>query len=573
MAFANLVFPTRPDSAKRMVVGSSCRMNFDGALNLEVDASYGLGDYKLSASSAANVIASIEKVVPAKITLPSAEVKPLGSASVKYAHTDQFGLVLEKQDANMALIYLMRSATNEFDEGADITVGVTTTDASVTLDAAQIQQTVQQVTGSATLAGLVGPAVAQEGNNLTTAALAKLNTWISDGKGNSAVSIALAQQTGRTLLFDYTVDLTQPAVAAQSWEDLLSRKIQDATRIPGFTLQAGSGVAEQLKRSTTLQFNFFNLYTYKDVTDFFDTWSSELAADGTIRLVSDTGIEELVSTSSATDTMRFHFTGTATEDVLGDVTKAEIDLNIEISEKNDPKGEAVLTNVLGIVSQNSLQPTIDAMNAYVTSNPGGTLSLVAVLKQTAYGKLPYAPYTPDIAGAPPANQFLDRVNWDLIHNNVIELKLGSAPIVSQLSYDDWSTWSIYTNNPHPGPDAVADRRHSAAPAALSPGSAVWHNYPPELVARCFSATAGGMNGFEDLVRLGDLLKSATTDGQWVLIQKDVVSIVNDDLDYDFSKPIAAAILKQAAAQPGVTVSASTAQAKDASTFTATITLA
>jgi hypothetical protein len=94
-----------------------------------------------------------------------------------------------------------------------------------------------------------------------------------------------------------------------------------------------------------------------------------------------------------------------------------------------------------------------------------------------------------------------------------------------------------------------------------------------MVARFFNASAGGMNLFEDLVRLGDLVKAAATVDQWSLIQKDVVSIVNNDVDYDFSKPIAAAILKQAASQTGVTVTASTAKATDASTFTTTLTLA
>jgi hypothetical protein len=569
LAFSNIVFPTGTGSLKRMVPGSSCRMNFDGSLNLGVTASYGLGPYMLSASSAANVISSIEKVVPAKITLPTAQVNVGATASVTYAHTDHFGLVIEKQDANTALLYLIRSAKNEFGESAGITVEVTTTDASVTLDTTQIQQTVQSVTGSADLAGKVGDALSNPVNNLATSALAKLNTWIDDANGTTGLSVALDQQKGRTALFNYSVDLTQPA-ANQSWDSLLTQSLPKAMEIPGFTLLAGSGVAEQLKRSTTFQFNFFNLYTFKDVTNFFNTWSAELAPDGTIRLVSDIGMEQLASANSASDTMRIHFTSTATEDVLGDVSKAEIDLNIEISEKNDPKGAAVLVNLLGIVEPGL--PAIKAMSDYVTANPGGTLNLIALLDQTAYAKLPFSPYTPRLDGKPPVNQNLDRANWDLIHNNLLELKLGSAPIVAPLSYDDWTTVNIVTNGLNPG-EPAARRLLDSPVTAISSTAAVWHGFPPLLVDRFLTASSRGMNLFEDLVTLANDLKGVTTGDQFKLILKDVTSIVDNDVDFDFSKPIAAAILKQAAAQSGVTVTASTAEAKDSTTFTTTLTIA
>jgi hypothetical protein len=569
LAFSQLVFPTGTDCLKRMAPGTTCRMNFDGSLNLGVTASYGLGPYVLSAASASNVVASIQKVTSAAITLPSATVTPLGTASVTYARTDHYGLVVNKStDGNTALLCIIRSAKNEFGQTAGFSVGVATTNVSVALDPTQF---VQDLTGNATVAGAVGSAAGTDVNNLTTSALSKLNTWTADANGTVAASIALDEQDSRTALFNYSVDLTRPE-AAESWDSLLTNNIADAMKIPGFTLQAGSGFAEKIGRSTTIQFNICNLFKYSGKQDFFNNFSSELAADGTIRLVFDAGIESVVSVNSATDTMRFHFSATATEGVAGGLSQAEIDLNIEISEKNDPAGAAGLAKVLGIVGQASLQPTIDAMNAYAAAHQNGTLGLVAVVKQAAYSALPHSPYTPDIDGKPPVDQNLDRANWDLVHNNVIELGMGSAKFVGPLSYDDWAAVNIKTNGLNPGETAA--RRLFGAPITPIPRNAnVWHGFTPELVYGFLTASSCGMNLFEDLVRLGSLAEAAATEDQWKAIQNDAISIVKNDAQTSFSKPISAAILKQAAAQSGVTVTASTAQAKDATTFTATLTLA
>ena len=80
-----------------------------------------------------------------------------------------------------------------------------------------------------------------------------------------------------------------------------------------------------------------------------------------------------------------------------------------------------------------------------------------------------------------------------------------------------------------------------------------------------------MNLFEDLVTLSKDLSNATTIDQWNAILKQLVSIIQGDANIDYAKPLAAAVLAQAA-QQGSQLTASTAEAPDASTFTATLEL-
>jgi hypothetical protein len=564
MAFSQLVFPTAPDSVTRMAAGSSCRMNFDGTLNCELDVSYGLGSYKLAAPSAALVQQSVEKAWQ-KLTLPTATVKAGVTGSVKYTHSNQFGLVVEKKDANTALLYLVRSASDEWDEAANITVGITTTGLSVALDPTQVSSAVQSVTGSAPLAGLVASAVSTPVNNLETSATAKLNKWIADVNGNVGLNIGLSQQKNRTALFNFTVDLTQADLAKQSWTALLNGDVAEAMSIGGFALMAGSGLAEQLKRSSTITFQFFNLFSWTGEQDFFDNSTVQLGADGTIRIQSDIGIESSTATKQALDKMSFHFTATATDDTNGDVSKAEIDLNIEISEKGDPQGAAVLAKVLGTIDAASLQSTIDAMGSYAQQNAAGTLALTAVLKPSGYSRLAFSPY---VGNKPPVDQANDQANWNAIHDATV--KLMGLSFVEPCNYADWGAYNSMCNTGSTG--AVPDRRNTGNWGAVPDSFFGNFQSQAQFIGYFFRASAGGMNLFDDLVTLAHDTAAATTIDQWDQILTRLVSIVKGDANIDYAKPIAAAVLSLAASAGG-NVSVSTVEAKDASSLTAMLTIA
>jgi hypothetical protein len=563
MAFNQLVFPTAPDSIVRMANGSSCRMNFNATLNCEVDATYGLGNYKVAAPSAALVEQSLEKVWQ-KLTLPTATVNAGATASVKYAHSSQFGIVVTKQDAGTAFLYLVRSGSDEWDESAGIKVGITTTAVSVALDPTQLSQTIQNVTGSAQLASTVVTAVSTPINNLETQATAKLNKWISDVNGTVGVNIGASQQKARTSLFNFKIDLTQASLAEKSWTALLTGDVAQAMNIGGFSLLPGSGLSDNLKKSSTIQFQFFNLFSWTGQQDFFNNSSAQLGADGTIKIISDIGIESSVQTKQALNKMSFHFTATATEDTKSNISNAQINLHIEISEKGDPKGAAILGQLLTTIGAATLQPTIAAMQTYAQAHATGTLGLIAILKPSAYGKLSYSPYQ---GNKPPTDQTADRANWNAIHDATV--KLMNLSFVAPWTYDNWGTFNSYANTGSAG--ATPDRHNSGNPSAVP--STFWGSFQSQapFVQYFFLASAGGMNLFEDLVTLSKDLSNATTIDQWNAILKQLVSIIQGDANIDYAKPLAAAVLAQAA-QQGSQLTASTAEAPDASTFTATLEL-
>jgi hypothetical protein len=568
IAFSDIVFPTSPSGAlTRMTTGSSSRMTFDGSLSWELDLSYGLADYKLSASS----FGLLQKSFTAagqSLTPPSAEIKAGATASVKYSHTDHFGLIVIKPDANSARVFLVRANAKETDVNVGISVGITVTAASVTADPAQIQSAVQSVTGSSALASTVSSVVTPQLTNLESSLLSGLNSIIKEGNGDAGISVALKDKTNRVALFNYQVDLTRPVVATQSWNDLLTSNVGDATNLSGFTPLAGSGVSRQLSKSTTLQFHFFNLFSFTGSSTFFDNCTAALSADGSIQVTADVGIENLVIQNSSKVDLKVHFTATATEGGTGSLSGDSVDLDIEFSETGSAKAAVLIGSVLGLMKQPSLNPAITAMNNYSLAHPAGTLALLATLKRTAYSRLKFSAFNGGINGTPRKDQSADKVNWNAIHSAAVTLVGKTNAFITPFTFEDWEDFNSFCNTGNSG--AVANRRQSGNPSAVP--STFFKGNDRNSVGLFLLATARGMNIFEDLVTLAADVQAATTNDQFKIIQNDLAAIINGDLDSSYAQPIAASILTQASAQVGAGIMVDIAQAADASTFTTTLVL-
>ncbi len=418
-AFDGLHFPFQPDCALNMPVGCIGKVNFDGTLDSGLDVTYGLGNYKLSAQTLGAAQDSV-KVAWDKLTVPSLDIDAGAKASLTYKHSDHFGVIVQKVDANSALLYLVRSASDETGQSVGITVGISATSVSCTVDPVQLTDTVKHVIGGGP--PTVASDVASLAGDLQTSLVDKANDWLTGHKGDAGLMLSLSQQSGRCVLFTFKVDLstaTSQSLAQQSWVSLMSGNLRQAMQIGGFTLQPGSGVSESLKRSSSIQLHFFNLFQLTQTSDFFKNSVAKLAPDGSIRLFVDLGQESQFSTRSASETAMIHFVATATEDTKdGNYQKAEVDLHIELSETNNPKEANRIANSIGSIAANStVQSAQQKMSTFVANNGKKKLSLVTVFKPSAYQKLACSAYTVDQNGKtrPPAlPQEQDEDNWDSI---------------------------------------------------------------------------------------------------------------------------------------------------------------
>ena len=566
VAFQQLVFPLDPTCTNKMRTGTVAKVAFDGAINCELDVTYGLGDYKVSAPDLTSVQQSLGNVV--QLQSPSVEVDAGVKGSITYTHSDHFALILNKTSGAAAMLYLVRSSASDAGVSVGVTVGVTTTAASVTVDSTKLQSVTQNVTGSSAIASQVASAASQPINSLTTSMNGKLSNWASDVSGTAGLSVGLSRQTGHTALFVFQVDLTKAALAAQSWAALVGGSVEQALALQGFTLQAGSGVADSLKRASTIQFQFFNFFSFQQVTDYFSNVYTELGNDGTIRIFRDLGQEQQAATKQALQQFRIYFEATATEGMSGSISQAAVNLCIELSEKGSSKYATALANVVGFLpgsaAVNSAQ---EGMVNFVSTAPAGTLDVKITLKSSAYQKLSCTPYNGKNPAPLPQQQ--DQGNWDAFQAATESLDQDLS-FVGNLSYGAWITFNRDCID-QVGSTITPDRRHVGDVNAVPPSFYAPYG-PSGQVAYFLQASAGFMNFCDDLKTLAAGLSTVQGSTQWNDLLNFLTNIVTKDVFIDYAEPTAAAILSLCS-EGGAQVSSSLTKAKDSSGLTCTMTVA
>ena len=406
---------------------------------------------------------------------------------------------------------------------------------------------------------------------LETSLTAKLNSFISDANGDAGLMFALSQQSGRTALFTFSVNLTTAGLAQQSWNALLGGSVAQALQIGGFTLLAGSGVSSQLKRSSAIQFHFFNLFKWDATNDYFSNAYTELAADGSIRVFQDIGQEQQIATKNALQALRIHFVATATEDTQANVANAEVDLNLELSESDDLDAANVLRNVVAMIPAGKLlQSAEDAIGDFLKANPRGTLNIINVLKPSAYEKISCSPYNGKTP--PPLPQTRDASNWAAFQS-ATEALMPSLSFVGSLTFKNWMDFNSIANTNSTG--AVPNRRNPGNPQAVPPS--FFRDLNLQNVqgqATYFLLVSPGfLNLCEDLKILRSTTAQTSVPGEWNETLQIITSAVKNDLHIDYGKPTIGALLYLCTTGGAQVTGAVTATAKDSSTLTCTLTLA
>jgi hypothetical protein len=565
-AFQQLVFPLDPGCTNKMQNGTIAKVAFDGTINCEMDVTYGLGDYKVAAPDLTSVQQSLGNVV--KLKVPSVEVAVGVKGSITYAHTDHFALIVNKTSDTVATLYLVRSSEDDAGVSIGITAGITSTAASVTVDPNQLQSVTQEVTGSSAIASRIASAASQPINSLQTSLNGKLKNWASDVTGNVGLTVGLSRQRGHTALFVFQANLTKAELAEQSWGALVGGSVAQALSLRGFTLEPGSGVSDSLKRASTIQFQFFNFFSFQQVTDYFSNGYTELGKDGTIRIFRDLGEEQQATTKQALQQFRIYFEATATQGTSGNISQAAVNLCIELSEKGNSKYAAALANVVGFLpGSTAVNSAQEGMIQFVSSTPSGTLDLFLILKSSSYQKLSCSPYNVDKPAPLPQEQ--DQDNWDAFQEATEALDPESK-FVSSLSYGAWITFNRDCID-QVGSTETPDRWQLGDPGAVPPS--FYEAYgPPAQVSYFLQASAGFMNLCDDLKTMASGLSNVTDSKQWNDLLNFLTSIVTKDVFISYAKPTAGALLSLCS-EGGVQVSSTLTEAKDSSSLTCAVTVA
>jgi len=575
-AFNALSFPFNPGCAIRMPTGSIGKVSFAASLNSELNLSYGFGSYKFSAHTLGAASDSIE-LGPEKLKAPDVTVDAGAKASISYTHSDNFTVIVTKSNPNTAMVHLLRAADTETGQSVGITVGISSSSVSATIDTQKLAQAIANQVKAAppALADGLASGISCLQDNLVS----KANNFLSSHKGDAGLLLSLSQQRSRTVLFNFRVDLAAAGgtLAQQSWTAMVKGNLGAALRMGGFKLLEDSGIAESLKQSSAIQLHFFSFQLAKQ-TDFFRNSVVKLGPDGSIRFFANVGEQSKYTVSHKSTRETIHFVATADEENWGGKLKdVEVDFYIELSETNNSAEANRIASTVGAISANVIaQSAQHKMLDYVVNNRDKTLTLISVFKSSAYGKLTCSPYSKDPRGknVPPAlPQRLDKRNWEAFQLEVESLMHDLTVLVSDLNYRSWMDWNVYINyqiGDQPDENHVPDRRGHGND--LEAARRLFGNDKGNRSYPFLEASTGFMNLCDDLHSLATKAAEVTTEQGWANLLNTLEKWVKGDTDPDWSKPALGALLNLCSLGSVPQVEAAFQQAKDNSSFTCTLTV-
>jgi hypothetical protein len=530
-AFTRLKFPFQPDSVTAMAVGAISNVKFVGSFGLELDLSYGLGSYTVTAPGLSSVKTSLQFGAE-RFTPSTLDIETGIKAAFAYTHAENYEAIVRRDSATKGSLFLSRSSRDDTSESIGVQIGVSKcTAANLNSDPTQLAAAINSVTSTG------GEQAATIWNDVQATAVAKGSSWLGGEVvkyGNAGLKLTLDQQHGRALLYEFSADLTTNAIAQQCWSSFAKGDLKTAMQIGGLTLLPGSGISDCLKRSSLIKLQFLNLFAVSDIQSYFKNTYVSLAPDGSIRYSFDIGKEADGEKDSpfkkALQKTLFHFVGAGvpSADAIND---AEIDLHIEMQESNDPhRGLAMIASVTAVAT--SLAQT--QLKQFLHDTPKGALATALQLEPGAYGEL---------------SKSEDPANWKAFQAAASQQL--NLPFIAALRYSDWELFNCYcqygsdpvNGGPRPG---KPDRTQAGSPAAVTDSFySDRHILGQKLQAQYFlQSTAQFMNLCAGLTALAQDLAMSSEDtiNAWNQLIDQVVKLVLGDVNTDWSLPAATALL-------------------------------
>jgi len=526
-AFEKFVFPLQPSCATDLAVGDIGAVTYNGSLNCSFSLSYGIDKFHFSAPSVKNTLDSVHKAATS-LTLPSGTVDLGASVSVGYTHEDDFTAIVQNTGASDVSLLLLRARKNDVTAGGGLAAKISIKQhTGVKLDQQKLTKSFDGITKGH------GAMVAAASQDLEQQLAGKADDWVDNQiKSGVALQAQWDRQTCTTLLFKYRVELSNPVLLSQSWVFFCHGDIVSAAGAGGLTLDAGSGIDNQLSRSFTISVNFFNFFSVQDVNKYFEDSKVVITDTGSVRFVFDVGKESDEEIKKILKKSKIHFTADATAK-----TNAEVKLYLELCETKDPKEAANTARVAGYLADANAAAAAADIKNFVARQPAGTVNLTCILDASAYGKLSASEYN---GNQPPQDQTQDEKNWSVFDQ--ASLALLTIPAGEIVTYPLWQKWSAKANG-----TPYANRRHQGNYQG-SDASGVWENQPgstqQQLDIFCWAASSF-MNLCDDLHWLATAAVIKFPD-DWNTLLDNLRDIVNADVRATYAKPAIASLLKLSA---------------------------
>lgn len=549
--FESLVLPFHPQTLNQMADNDFLLHEFDGNLHLSFGAYYGLSQVLYAGQSCIDVLQAAGS--PLATVSPCA--KPAISAGVNLCFSYQYATLYQallSKSGSAARLHLYRSGNAK--TSASVTAGLTfdaNISGSIAADTAAVQAAIVTSVASATdpaanqAVNAVVSAGASEIDKYVTEVNDKLSCWLKRADGLKTNLEVLIETAGsHVILAAYAFDLASSNYSA-AWKAAVNGDFVAALATGAVTLDIGSGLESGFQRKTTFNLNFFNLWSMSTWQEFHSKVSLVYAGNNVFHLVANIGRTTQTSAMGAMHSLDFYFAATANVGAGGGVSATDIDLHMDLTAQSDPKGTATIANLL---SATGAGPAADAlarsMHAFAASSPKSTVQLQITISQAAYAHIACDPY--DAKGKPlTPTTSNDEQNWIAYTQASNDLNVWQNSSISSQDLAYFRSFSAWI-------DLNKAQNGSSSPNRVSAGNLqIWPDDFPSLDQNDRNWVSYGMHGGQsfmnfcgDLVTLAAVNSTVTKAGAtWNSLVKMLTNAIQNDLNIDFARPAALAILR------------------------------
>ncbi len=551
-SFSGFRLPFSATSVAELDDGDYLDFSFIGTLALGLGATWGISGSVLGGRSAGEIKASLENNLLGSVAFSA---KPVFQAdagfSVKYAQNDAFRVVVGRTktaDVNGASLYLFRADKKNLTTAFNATLNLAA-DANFNLTS-NVDSLLKKASDAiesrlpSPLQGIVAPSLAtalQKADSKLDGFVADANKKVgallseidAGGQGRKvALQVMQERQSLDTALFQYTFDLNADPTLA-GLKAALDGDYVTAVGSPGVTLAPGAFVEHQFLSRTSLGFQFFGLWRWTDVSQYFENVTTTYVGNGVFRLVAKIGASEESGPVGRTGLCQVYFTAGASETAK---TKTFADLDVKLVfesvDTRNPKSAGKTLEALDQLGDATL--SADTAMVRATDLSTKTLSVSCTVPSQLFGSLQFDP-------PGPLPHVKDGANYNKFVNAVVALnpEAPQAPI----SFVPFRNWVVYNQatNFEEGSTTPPDRRLFGAG---------WPNafiMVPNGLARTklgfyFDQSQAFMNLCEDLYLLTGIIDQATTEAGVAKLLATLERIIKTDFGL-FIQPAMIALIQ------------------------------
>jgi hypothetical protein len=550
-AFESFTFPFQPAGLNRVNDGDFLDYEYLGSIQAGFGVNYGVSGNLLGGRSVDEITQSFNASPIGKAVV---NVKPTfqAAASFAFAYDDEevFHVILARHTNTATLLYFRSDSTTV---STTETLGITlNTGASFNLTSNL--PTAAGKIASAAVSKLGGNAASGLANTIATDTSGavqdfiddvntSVNSFLSKGDGQT-IQLQLQQErlNANTALFSFEFDLTQPDAVATGYPLAVAGNFAAAIQITGVDLDPGSFVEHQWVQSTSVAFQFFDLFMASDVTQYFQDTKLVYAGNKTFRLIFKTGVKDIVTINSAENDCEVYFSATAPADaeanVIGDLVVKLNFVTVDHSSNAAQETKRALTFIGGP----ALRPAVAAIPAKLN----GSLTVNCQFSQSAFSQL----NCDDYVGKKPSNlpHPVDAANYmdflAAVQGIVPPDNINSDFLRFFGSYDSWIEFNRVK---------IDQEGSTITPDRKSIGNVAVNRWPEALISideservslQCYIyADQAYMNLCDSLKHLASDLAAGTFNDNIDLLESSLTAIIKQNISVFFIKPALAALFR------------------------------